>query len=58
MLENMYIAKRVMNLFGSRIQYVSGGSDQAAFVYMLGIPALWPRYSFDVSMDVLYGLQM
>ncbi len=28
---------------------MGSGSDAEAFIYMLGVPAVWPRYMFSVS---------
>jgi len=31
------------------VDSVRGGSDQAPFIFMLGIPVIWPQYVHDVS---------
>ena len=39
---NMYICF-------DRVDEVGGGSDQAPFLFMLGVPIIWPRYMHEVS---------
>lgn len=34
------------------ISPVGPGSDQAAFVFLLGVPSLWPRHVFNVSIEI------
>ena len=41
------------NLF-YRIDHVGSGSDAEPFIYMLGVPAVWPRYTFSVSRHPLH----
>ena len=35
-----------------RVDNVRGGSDQAPFIFMLGIPVIWPQYVHDVSRTI------